>query len=108
LQTLSLTTDGYTPSPKKSPACPVYPDLRGERSRGVPSFQRFAIFQDPEIRPGRSRSSLIMDQGSRITNRGPDSAPRAQNQRTRRGGRTFAQQFLCLPYLRISWRRGEG
>ncbi|SRR6266436_8905376 len=54
LWTLSLTTDGYTPSPKKVQ-------------------RRFDLV---------GVSSLIMDQGSRITNRGPDSAPRAQNRRT--------------------------
>jgi hypothetical protein len=52
LQTLSLATDGYTPSPQKNPACP-------ERSRRVPTLQ------DPEIRPARSRFSLFTDHESR-------------------------------------------
>src|SRR5713226_1098188 len=98
LWTLSLTTDGYAPSPKKSPACPVYPDLRGERSRGVPSFQGITHISRP--RDSARSEQFFTDHESRVRQRSASAKSTHEL-------RTFAQQLLCLPYLRISWGRGR-
>jgi hypothetical protein len=63
LQTLSFTTDGYTPSPKKVRLVPFTPICEGSEAEGYPVFRALLTFQDPEIRPGQNSSS-------RITNRG--------------------------------------
>jgi hypothetical protein len=87
LQTLSLTTDGYTPLPsKKVQRVP-------SEAEGYPVFSAVPTSQDPEIRPGRSRSSLFTD------NESPACPERS------RGATNHGSQFLSPVPLRP---RGHG
>src|ERR1700674_693516 len=55
LRTISFATGGYTPLPPKKV------QLVPSEAEGYPASSALPIFQDPEIRPGRSRSSLFTD-----------------------------------------------
>jgi hypothetical protein len=83
LQTLSLTTDGYTPLPTKKV------QLVPSEAEGYPVFRPLPIFPDPacpeplgEIRPGRSRPSFFTGHGSPNAVARLLCAPRAQTERT--------------------------